>query len=186
VARTHCARQASQAYRERIDIARMATQNLMLKPSILDIDDIPSHIATLLAAQRTIKNDTRWPRGLSWNSSKRTKSNKTCSKQREITQEQQDLLENNDKLLHEQEDLPHEREQLLAMSPRQLGKIQALEKQLQAVGGHPRVIKQMPAFIQIPDTKANYKHFQLIEIVNTYPDLQNSQTSNGNLLKSKK
>jgi hypothetical protein len=95
-------------------------------------------------------------------------------------------LESNDKLLHEQEDLIHERDQLLAMSARQLGKIQALEKQLQAVEGHPRAIniKQTTAFIQIPDTKANFKHFEHIEIAKKYSDLQISHTYNTKLLKS--
>ena len=73
------------------------------------------------------------------------------------------------------------------MSAQQLGKIQALEKQLQAVEGHPRAIniKQTPAFIQIPDIKANYKHFERIEIAKKYSDLQNSHTYNTKLLKSK-
>ena len=53
--------------------------------------------------------------------------------------------------------------------------------------GHPGAIntKQTPPFIQIPDTKANYKHFEHIEIVKKYSDLQNSQPYNTRLLKSK-
>ena len=39
-------------------------------------------------------------------------------------------LENNGKLLSEQEELLYERDQSLAMNARQVGKIQALEKQL--------------------------------------------------------
>jgi hypothetical protein len=73
------------------------------------------------------------------------------------------------------------------MSAKQLGKIQVLEKQLEPVEGHPRGIniKQTPAFIQIPDTKSNFKHFERIEIAKEYSDLQNSQTYNGKLLKRK-
>ena len=72
------------------------------------------------------------------------------------------------------------------MSAQQLGKIQALENQLEVVEGHPRSInKQTPVFIQIPDTKANYKHFELIEIVKKYSDLQDSQPYNTRLFKSK-
>jgi hypothetical protein len=55
------------------------------------------------------------------------------------------------------------------------------------VEGHLRAIniKQTPAFIQIPDTKANFKNFERIEIAKQYSDLQNSETYNGKLLKSK-
>ena len=50
------------------------------------------------------------------------------------------------------------------MSAQQLNKIQDLEKQLEEVKGHTRTIniKQTPVFIQIPDTKANFKHFERI------------------------
>ena len=157
----------------------MATQNLnlALQPIILDIDDNTSQIATLLAAQT---NDQE----------RYAMTEKIIIELINKNKEQTDLLKTKDnehkKLLHEQEDLLHEREQLLAMSAQQLGKIQALEKQLQAVEGHPRAIniKQTPAFIQIPDTKANYKHFERIEIAKKYSDLQNSHTYNTKLLKS--
>jgi hypothetical protein len=46
-------------------------------------------------------------------------------------------------------------------------------------------MNKTPAFIQIPDTKANYKHFERIEIAKKYSDLQNSNTYNTKLLKSK-
>ena len=44
------------------------------------------------------------------------------------------------------------------MSTQQLDKIQALEKQLESLKGHPGSIntKQTPVFIQIPDTTTNY------------------------------
>ena len=45
--------------------------------------------------------------------------------------------------------------------------------------------KQTPAFIQIPDTKANDKYFECIEIAKKYSDLQNIQYYNGRLFKSK-
>ena len=56
------------------------------------------------------------------------------------------------------------------MSAQQLDKIQALEKQLEVVEGNPRVIntKQTPVFIQIPDTKVNYKHFEGNEIAKKF------------------
>ena len=78
-------------------------------------------------------------------------------------------------------------DKLLDMSAQQLGKIQTLEKQLEVVEGHSGSIntKQTPVFIQIPDTKANYKHFERIEIAKKYSDLQNSQPYNTRLLKSK-
>ena len=41
-----------------------------------------------------------------------------------------------------------------------------------------------PAFIQIPDTKAIFKHFERIEIAKKYSDLQISHTYNTKLLKS--
>jgi hypothetical protein len=181
----------------------MATQNLnlALQPSILDIDNTTSHIATLLAAQTNdqercsltekiiieLINKNKEQRDLLENNEKLLKEQKDLLKtidngRKKLLNE----LEGNDKLLQEQEDLLHERDQLLAMSARQLGKIQALEKQLQAVEGHPRAIniKQTPAFIQIPDTKANFKHFERIEIAKKYSDLQNSHPYNTKLLKS--
>ena len=53
------------------------------------------------------------------------------------------------------------------MSTQRLGKIQALENQLGAVEGHPgdNNIKKTSVFIHMPDTKANYEHFEHIEIV---------------------
>ena len=185
----------------------MATQNLnlALQPIILDIDDTTSQIATLLAAQTNdqeryalvekiiieLLNKNKEQRDLFESNEKLLKDQtdllKTKDNQRkELLNERKDLLENNDKLLHEQEDLLHEREKLLAMSAQQLGKIQALEKKLQAVEGHPgAIIKQAPTFIQIPDTKANGKYFECIEIAKKYSDLQNIQYYNGRLFKSK-
>ena len=59
-----------------------------------------------------------------------------------------------------------------------------LEKRLQAVEGHPgTIIKQAPTFIQIPDTKANGKYFECIEIAKKYSDLQNIPYYNGRLFK---
>jgi hypothetical protein len=163
----------------------MATQNLnlALQSIILDIDDTTSQIATLLAAQTN--DQERYAMAgkiiieLINKNKEQTDLLKTKDNEhKELLDERKDLLENNEKLLHEQEDLLHEREQLLAMSAQQLGKIQALEKQLQAVEGHPRAIniKQTPAFIQIPDIKANYKHFERIEIAKKYSDLPNYKT----------
>ena len=177
----------------------------MLKPSILDIDDTPSHIATLLAAQTNdqeryalsekiifeLLNKNKEHKDLLESNEKLLKEQKDLLKtkdneHKELLDERKDLLENNDKLLHEQEDLLHERETLLAMSAQQLGKIQALEKRLQAVEGHPgAIINQAPTFIQIPDTKANGKYFECIEIAKKYSDLQNIQYYNGRLFKSK-
>jgi hypothetical protein len=55
------------------------------------------------------------------------------------------------------------------MSAQQLGKIQALEKQFEAVERHPGAtnIKKTPAFIHMPDMKANYKQFERIGIAST-------------------
>lgn len=178
----------------------MATQNLnlALQPIILDIDDTTSQIATLLAAQTNdqeryalaekimieLLNKNKEQRDLFESNEKLLKEQKDLLETKD--NERKDLLENNDKLLHEQEDLLHEREKLLAMSAQQLGKIQALEKRLQAVEGHPgAIIKQAPTFIQIPDTKANGKYFECIEIAKKYSDLQNIQYYNGRLFKSK-
>ena len=158
----------------------MATQNLnlALQPIILDIDDTTSQVATLLAAQTNdqeryalaekiiieLLNKNKEQRDLFESNEKLLKEQKDLLETKD--NERKDLLENNDKLLHEQEDLLHERDQqILAMSAQQLGKIQALEKRLQAVEGHPgAIIKQAPTFIQIPDTKANGKYFECIEI----------------------
>jgi len=189
----------------------MATQNLnlALQPIILDIDDTTSPIATLLAAQTNdqeryalaekiiieLLNKNKEQRDLFESNEKLLKEQKDLletkvKEQKDLLEtkdnERKDLLENNDKLLHEQEDLLHERETLLAMSAQQLGKIQALENRLQAVEGHPgAIINQAPTFIQIPDTKANGKYFECIEIAKKYSDLQNIQYYNGRLFKSK-
>jgi hypothetical protein len=67
-------------------------------------------------------------------------------------------------VLHEREQLKSERQELLennnsgiSTSTQQLGKIQALEKQLEAVDQHSSAINtnRPPTFIQIPDTKTN-------------------------------
>ena len=164
----------------------MATQNLnlALQPIILDIDDITSQIATLLAAQTNDQERYALAEKIIIELLNKNKEQKELLETKD--NERKDLLENNDKLLHEQEDLLHERETLLAMSAQQLGKIQALEKRLQAVEGHPgAIINQAPTFIQIPDTKANGKYFECIEIAKKYSDLQNIQYYNGRLFKSK-
>ena len=72
------------------------------------------------------------------------------------------------------------------MSTQQLDKIQTLEKQLQSVDAQPEDnnIKKTPAFIHIPDTKANHRHFEYIEIAK-YSDLQTSQCYNERVLKPK-
>ena len=64
----------------------------MLKPSILEIDDTSSHIATLLAAQT---NDQE----------RYTLAEKTVMKLINKHNEQTDLLEDNEKLLKKQTDL---------------------------------------------------------------------------------
>jgi hypothetical protein len=175
--------------------------NLVIQSSILDIDNTTSHIAKLLVAQTNDQERCALAEKIIIELINKTKDQKHMLENNEkLLKEQKDLLqtkdngrkklfkelEGNDKLLRQQEDLLHERDQLLAMSARQLGKIQALEKQLQMVEGHHRGIniKQTPAFIQIPDTKANFKHFERIEITKKYSDLQNSHTYNTKLLKS--
>ena len=144
-----------------------------LTQSILDIDYTPSHIAELLSAQTN--DQERYTLAEKLILDLINKNNERT----ELLNERKELLEHRDKLLHEQENLLHEREQLR-------GKIQALEHQLQAVEGDPRATnKQTPAFIQIPDTKANSKYFECIEIVKKYSDLQSSHTYNAKLLKSR-
>ena len=112
----------------------MATQNRMLKPSILDIDDTPSHIATLLAAQtndqeryalaeKTVmklinKNNEKLLKeqtDLLEDNEKLLKEQTDLletktNERKDLLNEHKDLLENNDKLLHQQEDLLHEGE----------------------------------------------------------------------------
>ena len=106
-----------------------------LTPSILDIDYTTSHIAELLTTQT---NDQQ----------RYTLAEKMIL---DLINERKELLENNQNLLKQQEEHNNERKELLnerkellehndkllTMSAQQLGKIQALEKQLEAVGGHP-------------------------------------------------
>jgi predicted nuclease with TOPRIM domain len=105
-----------------------------LTPSILDIDYAPSHIAELLTAQT---NDQE----------RYALAEKMIQ---DLINERKELLESNENLLKKQEEHNNERKELLnerkkllehndkllAMSAHQLGKIQALEKQLESVGGH--------------------------------------------------
>jgi len=102
----------------------------MLKPSILDIDDTPSHIATLLAAQTNdqerytlagkivmkLINKRNEQTDLLEDNEKLHKKQtdlletKKTNERKDLLNEHKDLLENNDKLLHQQEDLLHEGE----------------------------------------------------------------------------
>ena len=85
------------------------------------------------------------------------------NKNERLLKERQDLLEARD---IERKELFDKNDKLLVMSAQQLGKIQTLEKQLETVEGHPgdNNIKKTPVFIHIPDTKANRRHFEYIEI----------------------
>ena len=138
-----------------------------LSPSILDIDYTPSHITKFLTVQTNDQEQYTLTEKMILDLINENKDHK------EMLNERKELLEHNDKLL--------------VMSVQQFGKIQALEKQLEEVGGHPGDIhtKQNPVFIQIPDTKVNYKHFVHIEIAKKYSDLQNSQPYNTRLIKNK-
>ena len=149
-------------------------------PSILDIDYTPSHIAEPLSAQTN--NRERYVLTEKMILDLINKNNES----KELLNESKELLENNENLLHEQEDLLHERERLLVMSAQQLGKIQALEKQLEVVKGNPGDIntKQTPVFFQIPDTKANYKHFEHIEIAK-YSNFKTNPCYSARVLKPK-
>ena len=77
----------------------------MLKPRILDIDDTPSHIATLLAAQT---NDQE-----RYALAEKTVMKLINKNNEKLLKEQTDLLEDNDKLLKEQTDLLEGNEKLL-------------------------------------------------------------------------
>ena len=116
------------------------------------------------------------------------------NKNERLLKERQDLLEARDieskDLLEardiERKELFDKNDKLLVMSAQQLGKIQTLEKQLETVEGHPgdNNIKKTPVFIHIPDTKANRRHFEYIEIAK-WADLQTSQWYNARVLKPK-
>ena len=166
--------------------------SLALQPSILDIDNTTSHIAKLLAAQTNDQERYALAEKIIIDLINKNKEQRDLLEDKEkILKEQTDLLKTRDnerkELLNERQELLENNNNLIATSTEQLGKIQALEKQLEAVEGHHGAInnKQTPAFIQIPDTKANDKYFECIEIAKKYSDLQNIQYYNGRLFKSK-
>jgi hypothetical protein len=83
----------------------------MLKPSILDIDDTPSHIATLLAAQTNDQERyTLAEKTVMKLINRHNEQTDLLEDNEKLLNERKDLLENNDKLLHQQEDLLHEGE----------------------------------------------------------------------------
>ena len=118
----------------------MATQDGNLERSIQEIDCTKDQIAMLLATQ--------------------TNDQERYELAEKIILE---LVNKNERLLKEQE---IERKEVLAMSVQQRVKIQTLEKQLEAVKEHSQAnnIKNTPAFIHVPNTKANYRHFEHVEI----------------------
>jgi hypothetical protein len=105
----------------------MATQDGNLeRRSIQEIDYTKDQIALLLAAQ--------------------TNDHERCALAEKIILE---LVKKNERLLQEKEIERKQKDILLAMSEKQLIKIQILEKQLQAVNEHPGAnnIKKTPAFV---------------------------------------
>jgi hypothetical protein len=94
-----------------------------------------------------------------------------------------ELVSKNERLLKEKE---IERKELLAMSVQQRVKIQTLEKQLEAVTEHSQAnnIKNTPAFIHVPNTKANYIHFEHIEIAK-YSNFKTNPCYSARVLKPK-
>ena len=159
-----------------------------LTQSILDFDYTPSHIAELLSAQTNDQGRYALLEKIILD---------LLKERQDLLKERQDLLEAKEIELKERQDLLEAKEIerkelskkndiLLAMSTQQLDKIQTLEKQLQAVDAQPEDnnIKKTPAFIHIPDTKANHRHFEYIEIAK-YSDLQTSQCYNARVLKPK-
>ena len=154
----------------------MATQDgdPELQPSIRDIDYTQGQIAILLAAQPNDRERYALAEKIIL---------ELVNKNERLLKERQDLLEARD---IERKELLDKNDKLLAVSAQQLGRIQTLEKQLEAVEEYPgdNNIKKTPAFIHIPDTKANRRHFEYIEIVKC-SDLQTSQFYNARVLKPK-
>jgi hypothetical protein len=134
-----------------------------LQLNIRDIDYAQGNIVMLLAAQTNDRE--RYAGG--------EIILELLNRNERLRKERQDLLETKE---IERKELIEKNDILLAMSAQQLDKIQTLEKQLEEVEERPGAnnIKKTPAFIHIPDTKANYRHFEHIEIVK-YSDLQTSQ-----------
>ncbi len=101
-----------------------------------------------------------------------------------------ELVNKNERLRKEKEierkEMIERKDILLAMSEQQLVKIQILEKQLEAVKEHPGAnnIKKTPALFHVPKTKANYRHFEHIDIAK-YSDLQTNPCYNARVLKPK-
>ena len=92
----------------------MTTQSLEddpeLKPSILDIDYTPSHIATLLTVQTNDQERCALAEKIIIELINKNKEQKDLLETKDNTRqkllhEQKELLDNNDKLLHEQEDV---------------------------------------------------------------------------------
>ena len=135
-----------------------------LQPSIRDIDYTQGQITILLAVQTNDRERYALAEKIIL---------ELVNKNERLLKERQDLLEARD---IERKELFDKNDKLLAVSAQQLGRIQTLEKQLEAVEGYPgdNNIKKTPAFIHIPDTKANRRHFEYIEIAKC-SDLQTSQ-----------
>ena len=101
-----------------------------------------------------------------------------------------DLVNKNERLLKEKaierKEMIEQKDILLAMSEQQLVKIQILEKQLEAVKEHSQAnnLTNKPVFIHVPNTKANYRHFEHIEIAK-YSDLRTNPCYNARVLKPK-
>jgi hypothetical protein len=140
----------------------------VLQPSTWSTDYTHDHIAMLLSAQTNDQGRYALVEKIILDLLKE-RQDLLEAKDIEL-KERQDLLEAKDTELKERQDLLEskeiERKELLTMSTQQLDKIQTLEKRLQAVDAQPEDnnIKKTPAFIDIPDTKANHRHFQYIEI----------------------
>ena len=161
----------------------MATQHgdPVLQPSTRSIDYTHDHIAMLLSAQTNDQGRYALAEKIILDL---LKERQDLLEAKEIElKERQDLLEAKE---IERKELSMKNDILLAMSTQQLDKIQTLEKRLQAVDAQPEDnnIKKTPAFIHIPDTKANHRHFQYIEIAK-YSDLHTSQCYNERVLKPK-
>jgi hypothetical protein len=138
----------------------MATQDGNLTRSIQEIDYTKDQIAMLLASQ--------------------TNDQERYELAEKIILE---LVNKNERLLKEKE---IERKKLLAMSVQQRVKIQTLENQLEPVKDHSQAnnITNTSAFIHVPNTKANYRHFEYIEIAK-YSNFKTNPCYSARVLKPK-
>ncbi len=119
--------------------------SLALQPSILDIDNTTSHIAKLLAAQTNDQERYALAEKIIIDLINKNKEQRDLLEdKKKILKEQTDLLKTRDnerkELLNERQELLENNNNLIATSTEQLGKIQALDKQLEVVEGHHRPI----------------------------------------------